>query len=264
MKRFTRWLRVALFNAYGHYPARIGGLPFKCDPPHFRFWRTLTSNSWEPATFDILDRFLRPDSVYCDVGAWIGPTVLYAARKCREVHCFEPDYQAYRHLLWNIQLNALTNVMPYNMAISTDDGVFSIAPQGKELGDSTSSLLNAENKAGMKVLAVKLDTIQNIALPRKIDFLKIDIEGAEFSLLPSIKCYLQSEAPILYLSTHAPYLDAAERAEKMRTLLSALEHYPVCLDERLNRIEPSHLLSEEVLGGFKSFLFLTQQQYTAS
>ncbi len=261
LKHFTRRLREVMYVAYGHYPTRIGGIPFKGDPVNYRFWRTTPKNEWEPYTLEILRKFLKPDSIYCDIGAWIGPTVLYASKLCNQVYCFEPDYNAYRHLLWNIELNKLDNVLPFNMALSDRNGVFKMAPFGKSLGDTTSSLLNADKAGSISVAAITLQTAQEIALPKEIDFLKIDIEGAEFALLPAIKDYLDEVRPIVYLSTHTPYLEPGERHMRMRRLLEALQGYDICLDEALNPITPEDLLSGDAINHFKSTLFLSKAQY---
>lgn len=261
LKHFTRRLREVMYVAYGHYPTRIGGIPFKGDPVNYRFWRTTPKNEWEPYTLAILQKFLKPDSIYCDIGAWIGPTVLYASKLCKQVYCFEPDYNAYRYLLWNIELNKLDNVLPFNMALSDRNGVFRMAPFGKSLGDTTSSLLNAGKPGSISVAAITLKTAQDIALPKQIDFLKIDIEGAEFALLPAIKEYLTAVRPIVYLSTHTPYLKATERPMRMRLLLEALDGYDICLDEVMNPIEPESLMEGEAINQFKSTLFLSKEQY---
>lgn len=86
------------YRARGHVNGRLGGLPFRLDPYHSKFWRRAGRGDWEPETFAVLDAHLRGDADYLDIGAWIGPTVLYAARKARHVWCFEPDPTAYRHL----------------------------------------------------------------------------------------------------------------------------------------------------------------------
>ena len=52
------------------------------------FWKELSNNRWEPDTFNILDHYLKCNMVYMDVGAWIGPTVCYAAKKADLVIAF--------------------------------------------------------------------------------------------------------------------------------------------------------------------------------
>lgn len=74
-------------------------------PHHLTFWTLLQNGRWEPETFVILRRFLNHRSVYYDIGAWIGPTVLYASKISGTVCAFEPDPVAYSHFLQNVTNN---------------------------------------------------------------------------------------------------------------------------------------------------------------
>ena len=106
-----------------------------------------------------MSKFLNDDSIYCDVGAWIGPTVIYAAKICKQVICFEPDPIAYRYLRWNIELNKLTNVTSYSLALSDRNAVQRISSFGGEFGDSTTSLLNDnQDSYGVDVLTLAWDS----------------------------------------------------------------------------------------------------------
>ena len=83
----------------------LAGERFRLDPYHSTFWRKAAAGKWEPETFAVLNAHLGPDRDYLDIGAWIGPTVLYGARKARRVVALEPDPVAFRALSWNIELN---------------------------------------------------------------------------------------------------------------------------------------------------------------
>ncbi|MEW5892776.1 MAG: FkbM family methyltransferase [Pseudomonadota bacterium] len=169
------------------------------------------------------------------------------------------------HFVVESALNQLDNVLPFNMALSDRNGVFRMAPFGKELGDSTTSLLDAgSTKNSIGVSAITLKTAQEIALPMHIDFLKIDIEGAEFSFIPSIKDYLSEIKPIVYLSTHSPYLAPENRRESMCRLLDTLAIYDIRLDENLSPVSRDDLLNEKAVNDFKSLLFLDATQHQAA
>ena len=177
------WMKKRYFRALGYYPTSICGLKFRCDPYHVNFWKKVSRGGWEPHTYEILSRFLTPDAAYLDLGAWIGTTVVYAARLCKQVMCFEPDPVAYRYLLWNIELNNLHNVMPFNIALADSDAIMKMASFGGNRGDSTMSLLNSDrNNAVSYALGMRWDTWLSISRVEKISLLKIDIEGAEYQL----------------------------------------------------------------------------------
>ena len=89
----------------------------------------------------------------------------------------------------------------------------------------------------------------------RLDFIKIDIEGGEFSLLPSLAEYLSAEKPIVYLSTHAPFLDPSVRRERMQEIGDVLGVYGKCLDQDLESAD-RRTWAEDSTGEFRSFVFL--------
>lgn len=69
------------------------------------FWAQLQLGVWEPETFKIFDIFLDENHSYVDLGAWIGPTVLYGCQKAKFCYAIEPDPIAFKNLKKNIELN---------------------------------------------------------------------------------------------------------------------------------------------------------------
>lgn len=236
----------------------MNGLNFKCDPYHVGWWRRASKSQWEPHTLKILSQFLTKDSVFCDIGAWIGPTSIYAAKQCRRVFCFEPDWVAYQYLLWNIRLNELNNVTPFNIALADEDTLrtMSSSCDGPD-GDSTTSLLKKiKQGSGINALCMRWETWHKICQPPKINLMKIDIEGGEFALLPTMKEYLVSHKPVVYLSTHAPYLDMGRRIEEMKRVREVMSIYSCCLNEDLKPITHEDLTTDDALNSFRSYVFL--------
>lgn len=257
MNSIYRKMRSALHRAIGYYSITIGEHRFRVDPDHIKYWSRVEADRWEPETFEVLSKYLEEDMVYADIGAWIGPTVLAASKICSKVVAFEPDPVAYRYLLWNIELNNLTNVICCNTAIRERSGIMRISSYGKKLGNSTSSFLEAESRnAGVDVMASTLKQWQNVTGIERLDFIKIDIEGGEFSLLPAICDYIEKNRPILYLSTHAPRLESSNRRAMMASIISPLQGYKRCLDEGFSDVSVEELISERSLNEYREFLFL--------
>jgi hypothetical protein len=70
------------------------------------FWKKFKDHKWESVNFEIYKYFLKKNSNYYDVGAWIGPTILIAASFFpNKIYGFEPDLKAYKELNDNIFLN---------------------------------------------------------------------------------------------------------------------------------------------------------------
>ncbi|SLN45857.1 hypothetical protein TRL7639_02489 [Falsiruegeria litorea R37] len=247
-------LRKMVYRARGYYAGNLNGEPFRLDPYHSKFWRKASAGTWEPETFKILDEHLSMDRDYLDIGAWIGPTVLYGARKARRVMCFEPDPVALRHLLWNLELNDIRNVSAFGVALSDSFGVTRMASMHGEAGDSTSSLLN-DGTHGTDALTISWDQFAGANDLSKVSLVKMDIEGAEYGVLPSLLPWLKEHRPALYLSTHAPYLDEDTRTERTRQLMSSLSFYGSCTDETGEPVTSEHWATPQALSGFRSYIF---------
>ncbi len=246
--------RKMFYRARGYYAGNLNGERFRLDPYHSKFWRKASSGAWEPETFSVLDRFLSPDRDYLDIGAWIGPTVLYGARKARHVWCFEPDPTAFRHLAWNLDLNEIHNVSAFGVALSDQFGVARMASVRGEPGDSTSSLLH-DGAHGSDALTIAWDQFQTVNDLSGVALVKMDIEGAEYSVVPTLANWLNQNRPALYLSTHAPYLNAEDRKERMAALFDTLAFYSECRDGMGRVTSKDEFVSSDALSGFGTYLF---------
>ncbi len=246
--------RKMFYRARGHYSGSLNGLPFRLDPYHSKFWRKASAGKWEPETFAVLDAHLDAQHDYLDIGAWIGPTVLYGAARARRVYCFEPDPVAFRYLAWNLELNAVQNVSAFSAALSQGVGIARMASFGGEAGDSMSSLLH-DGAHGSDVVTLGWEDFAAAADLSRVSLVKMDIEGAEFDVLPSLLPWLKAQRPALYLSTHAPFLDAETRLERMKTLAEQLSFYGSCSEDNGRATGFETLTQERALSQFPTFLF---------
>lgn len=175
---------------------------------HLPFWRRLEKGKWEPGTFTVLDQLLTTDSVYFDIGTWIGPTLMYAAHKADICYGFEPDPLAFRELECNLKLNAHTawakNILIENKAVSNQNGSIVLSSRG-EGGDSMSStILNrSESQQHWNVETTDLvAALSPLAGKNRHVLLKIDIEGGEYELLPAVSGRLKDSGCDICLSLH--------------------------------------------------------------
>ncbi len=245
--------RKMFYRARGYYEGNLNGEPFRLDPYHSKFWRKASAGAWEPETFAVLDRFLTPDSDYLDIGAWIGPTVLYGARKARHVWCFEPDPTAFRHLAWNLDLNDIHNVSAFGVALSEQFGVARMASVRGEPGDSTSSLLH-DGAHGTDALTIAWDQFEAVNDLSGVSLVKMDIEGAEYFVLPTLLPWLKQQRPAVFLSLHAPLLAEEDRQNDTRALLDLLNFYPNIRDEKYHPVSVEELLEPKALARFHTVL----------
>lgn len=224
------------------YTINIRGTKLRVDPYDTPFWDKITQDIWEPHTFDILSKMLGPNSVYCDLGAWIGPTVLYAAQKCRHVVCVEPDPVAYQRLDNNLRLNNVKNVTPFQFALSHETGRQRLGSFKRKLGSSMSSFLAQDRSLpGAEVDTVTWDAFSALCEVDSFSFIKIDIEGAEFKLMPTMKAYLARQKPSVYLSLHPHRLPTDSKEDAVRTIFSAMDMYRHCLTPDLRQVNTQDL-----------------------
>lgn len=187
------------------------------------FWGQFAAGKWEPETFEVLDRFLTPHGCYVDLGAWIGPTVLYAARKCSLVVAVEPDPVAYGQLVRNLELNGMENHVLWHGAVDTHDNG-TILYAHRALGDSMSSVMVPSDlslEVPTRTLASLLD------MWGLVDLIKMDIEGAESRVLPGAVDYLARRRIPLLVSLHEDFYgpggitatrEALNRFDRLTTL----------------------------------------------
>jgi len=202
---------------------------------HEWFWKMFADGSWEPSTFEIFDRFLDRQETFVDIGAWIGPTALYAARRAKRVFAFEPDPVAFRSLVQNLELNRCDNVVPYPVAVADSWKGIPFGPK-QVLGDSMSGEIWAKAGDASKVPAVSLEGLVIDLAP---NFVKIDIEGGEVGALDGAGVAFSQIQPTLHLSLHTPWFTGTpEQLERYKAKVSAgLGVYPFFYDQNLCRID---------------------------
>jgi FkbM family methyltransferase len=128
------------------------------------------------------------DSVILDIGANIGIFSIYAARSgAKKVFSFEPNKKAFEILKQNIASNHLDKiVIPFNYAIGPIDGEFISIPKESSPYNRTTNI-NSNYLNYDTIETISIETILTKNNINKVDLLKMDIEGAEYPILYSMK-----------------------------------------------------------------------------
>lgn len=128
---------------------------------------------------------LKLNDVVFDIGAYIGLFSLYASKKIGpggKIFAFEPNSESFKILCLNLQLNNITNVIPLNIALDSEDGFSYLNIQGNE-----SSIKKDDKNSGAEIkVIIEINTIDTIIKKfciNKLNFVKMDIEGAEIEVL---------------------------------------------------------------------------------
>lgn len=131
----------------------------------------------------LVQSLLRPGMTFVDVGANVGYYTLIGARLVGTsgcVHCFEPNDTLRPKLEENIRRNGLPNVVVHPEAIARDTGQVEFYASTWDANQGISSILPGDGReATQKVRSLSLDDFVGSLGGRRVDLVKMDIEGAE-------------------------------------------------------------------------------------
>ena len=156
----------------------------------------------------VVDR--RRDAV--DVGAYVGSYTLHLAKLARTVYAFEPDVE----MATMLRRVAPPNVRVFHNAVSDQEGTSEfhvrslkghravtcgslVAPRGGDYGD-------------YDVRLVKTTTLDAALANSNVGFIKIDVEGAEQSVLIGAQQLIARCRPVILLEANTPEAVAAVSA----------------------------------------------------
>ena len=171
------------------------------------YWQGVAGGAWEPQTFRIFERFIDPQRSFIDMGAYVGVTLLYGCQIARRAYGIEPDPIAFAELRANVAANhPLTdNVQLQEVCIAPRSGTVAFGNCGAG-GDSVSSLLFGDRRTHWRVPALSFEDFIREHAITDCGFIKMDIEGGEYALLPTMLSYLRTHRPTLHLSLHPCHL----------------------------------------------------------
>ena len=144
----------------------------------------LSMASFEVGEIAFMRRSLKPGDVVFDVGANGGVFTVIAAKQVGpggHVYAFEPGQRELRLLRHNIALNNLTNVAVIGRAVGNETGTaqFAVASDGalSSLGKTSHPQQKVEKWEMVEIITLD-EFIRQQNIPQ-VDFIKVDVEGAE-------------------------------------------------------------------------------------
>lgn len=179
------------------------GLRFVVDPQD---WRTapveaLNFGRYEGAEGEVLMALAEGARVALDVGANVGFYSMRIARRnpgCT-VHAFEPIPRTFGQLERHLALNGIGNVVSNRLGLSDEPGelVFHFYPEGS----GNASAANLTGRADVQRLTAPVVTLDAYVAPRQleVDFVKVDVEGAELLALRGATATLRRDRPALFV-----------------------------------------------------------------
>jgi FkbM family methyltransferase len=173
-------------------------------------------------------KFDREDPYIIDCGANIGLSIIYMKKLYpnSEIVAFEPDETNFYFLEKNVKSFGLSNVTIFKEAIWSENSYLNFQSEG--------SLASRIGEGKGKTIKVKTKRLLDL-LNRQVDFLKIDIEGAEYKVLMDIRDKLHF-VKNLFIEYHGTFDQNCELNEILQMLTAnelrfyikqALDTYPI-------------------------------------
>lgn len=139
-----------------------------------------------------------PNDIVVDIGAHVGVVSIYLAKKYPfiKIYAYEPIPDNYEHLIVNLRSNGINNVIPHNLAITSDGRRFDmIVNFADNSGGATGHLrdMKLANHFYYTIESVTLDDVFDTHNIKVCKLLKIDCEGAEHEILRSTNCLSKVE-----------------------------------------------------------------------
>lgn len=204
-------------------------------------------NIYERQTKAALRKLVSPGSLVLDIGANIGAHTLHLAQlvgPSGRVMAFEPTDFAFRKLSRNLELNPslASRVEAYHCFLTANDGtrvpnaIYSSWPLAREAGLHAKHL--GREMQTESAQARSLDSILSERADRKVQLVKLDVDGFECDVLRGATAMLRDARPVFVMEL-APYV-LEERGTSLDELLSHfVPNGYVFYDERTRKPLPS-------------------------
>lgn len=199
----------------------------------------LLVDGYEPVSTEVFKECIRPGSTIADIGAHVGYYSILAAKlmgPIGHVYSFEPSPFTFELLTRNISSNGVAEtVMPFRKAVSNMNGE---VPFYFMRSSGWNSLHSHPNSPKMGTTVVESITLDSFLQGKKIDVIKIDVEGAEIRVLEGMKDVLATNRDVyLFVEFNPACLQSAGYSpdlliEKLREMGF---HHVEAIDDRSRR-----------------------------
>ena len=166
--------------------------------------RSFVSGSWEPTVVNAIAKVVQPGTCAVDVGAHIGFYTLLLAKLVGshgKVFAFEPLPWNFAALSENVQINNCAQVELINKALLDHACELQAnVPDGEPLPGSV-SFSTPDEKKHVRAAAVSLDDFL-CPSEQPVQFMKIDVEGAESLVLQGACKTIEENHPAMMIEVH--------------------------------------------------------------
>lgn len=194
------------YVALANHVRRAARLPLPLKLPFGAWWlaensaldRELMYHGFEGSEAAFVERYLRPGMTVLDVGAHHGLYTLLASKcvgQSGRVIAFEPSSRERRRLKRHLRLNRCGNVEVQSCALGDREGEADLyLVEGMHDWCNSMRAPNVDERTSKVKVEVKRidDVLEGMNWPR-VDFIKLDVEGAELSFLQGARRMLRGD-----------------------------------------------------------------------
>ncbi|MEM7211547.1 MAG: FkbM family methyltransferase [Pseudomonadota bacterium] len=154
--------------------------------------------------WQLLGQLVKPGAIVIEAGANMGTfTVPLAKNAGRQgmVYAFEPQLSVFQQLCANIALNDLVNVQAFNAGCGAEPNWMNILrpDPSRELNFGG---LPLEKLKGDSLAKVRIEKLDDVIDPPRLNLIKADVEGMELPVLKGAGELIGKFRPLLYLECH--------------------------------------------------------------
>lgn len=174
-------------------------------------WKIFFFGEYEQGTNNILAKYIKPGDTVIEAGANIGSETLLIAKLAGngQVYAFEPNPYTFERLKINTSINELSNIHAYDYALGETNKTiqFNIYPKNFCNSGMSSKYMETSQTRKIDVTQKTLDSFLADNNVGKVDFIKMDIQGAEMDMLMGAADTIARYKPTIFTEACEPYND---------------------------------------------------------
>lgn len=154
--------------------------------------------------WQLLDQLLKPGMVVVEAGSNMGSHTVPIAKKVGInglVYAFEPQIAIFQQLCANLALNDLVNVQAFNAGCGENPDWMQIVRLNPSNRTNYGGLMLKQLK-GEGQTRIRIEKLDEVLDPPRLDLLKADVEGMEVDVLKGAAGLITKHRPLLYLEAN--------------------------------------------------------------
>jgi len=243
-----RWLK-SLYYRFISSPAVVNGYfiylhPYEVDTIFTR--KILDGKLHEEFETECFKSFIKPGMTVLDIGANVGYYTLIAAGMVGDsgkVVAFEPEPGNFKLLSKSVRKNKFKNIILCGKGLSNESGTGHLYLCEDNLGDHR-AFDSGDDRRRIDIELVTVDEhLERLGIDRKVDLIKMDIQGFEYLALQGMRQVIQASAPLHLMIEFWPsgLKKAGADPEHLFQLLIESGFNVYEMDEKKRQLVPVHV-----------------------